>query len=120
MANNIDPTFLFTLRPRKGLTVKAYELFHKHTNTHMYFTIEVKENGRVLFPKGQQYAGVSVFAGDSIDGKAAKSLALALLAMKPGDTDSEYFDSYSEDQLDWARENGEEIELIRYNRFGED
>lgn len=122
---NIDPAYLFTLRVsgrthgEKPITVKAYELFHKHTNSHMYFTVEVKQGEETIFPKGRLYAGISTFAGHSIDGDAAKKLTLELVAMKPGDTDEEYFADYTPDQLEWASENGEWLSYIAAERYGE-
>ena len=122
---NIDPAYLFTLRVNgrthgeKPITVKAYELFHKHTASHMYFTVEVTQGGETIFPKGELYAGVSTFAGHSIDGDTAKKLALELVAMKPGDTDEEYFEGYSDEQCAWAEENGEWLSYIAAERYGE-
>lgn len=120
MSKNTDPSYLFTLRVKlsfgRNVTIRAYELFHKHTNSHMYFTVEVLEGRKVVFPKGELYAGV---AGHSIDGKAAKELALSLVAMKPGDADEEYFADYTPDQLEWASENGEWLSYIAAERYGE-
>lgn len=123
---NIDPAFLFELRTTlsfgRRIRIRAYELAHKHTNSHLYFTVEVREcgkNGRVIFPRGQLYAGVSVYSGHAIDGKAAKELALSLVAVKPGDTDDEYFEDYSDDQRAWAEENGEWLSYIAAERYGE-
>jgi hypothetical protein len=117
-----DPAFLFELRIGRGenrIKVRAYELEHKHTDSHLYFTVEVRENGRLVFPRGKLYAGVSVHAGNSLDGKTAKKLALELVAMRPGDTDSEYFEGYSDDQRAWAEENGEWLSCIANERYGE-
>lgn len=130
---NIDPAHLFTLRisgrthGEKPITVKAYELSHghiveqfvKHTASHIYFTVEVTQGGETIFAKGKLYAGVSTFAGHSIDGDAAKKLALELVAMKPGDTDADYFEGYSDEQRAWAEENGEWLSYIAAERYGE-
>jgi hypothetical protein len=37
--------------------------------------------------------------------------------MRPGDTDAEYFADYTEDQLDWARSNGEGLSCEREYRY---
>lgn len=118
-----DPAYLFTLRVKlsdgRTCNIHAYELFHKHTDSHMYFTVEVRVSGKPVFPKGELYAGVSTFAGHSIDGDAAKKLALELVAMKPGDTDADYFEGYSDEQRAWAEENGEWLSYIAAERYGE-
>ena len=39
---------------------------------------------------------------------------LGFLSLRPGDTDPEYFDSYSDEQLRWAQTYGEELSLHAY------
>jgi len=76
---------------------------------------EVKQGGKTIFPYGELYGALSPSA--SSDGNEAKEHALALVGMKPGDTDAEYFESYSPEQKEWARKYGELISMYREDRF---
>jgi hypothetical protein len=55
----------------------------------------------------------------SIDGDDAKECVLSLLAMKPGDTDSTYFEGWTEDQLAFAQAHGETVLMAKQERFGD-
>lgn len=117
-----DSDFLFELRTlssKSRITIQAFELTHKHTNNHLYFTVRVLENGEEVFAKGHLYAGVSIYAGHAIDSDAAKELAMSLVAMKPGDTDKEYFTGYTAKQLAFAEQHGEWLSYIAAERYGE-
>lgn len=37
---------------------------------------------------------------------------LTFLSLRPGDTDRDYFDRYTPEQLDWARAHGEELSWL--------
>ena len=37
---------------------------------------------------------------------------LAFLSLKPGDTDPEYFEGYTPEQLEFARQEGESLSLL--------
>lgn len=76
-----------------------------------------KRRMRTIFKRGETYCAVNRWT--SIDGKEARELVLSLLSMKPGDTDSEYFASYKPHQLDFASTYGEEVSMVRYDRFGD-
>lgn len=75
--------------------------------------LEVRQSGKVIFPRGQLYGALH---GTS-DGIRAREHALAILEMKPGDTDAEYFDGYTPEQLAWATRYGDEISCIRQERY---
>jgi hypothetical protein len=49
--------------------------------------------------------------------KWGKELVMALFAMKPGDTDSEFFKTYTRKQLNWAIEYGAQLDLERQALF---
>lgn len=36
---------------------------------------------------------------------------LGFLALRPGDTDAEYFERYTPEQLDFAAEHGDELQI---------
>jgi hypothetical protein len=58
-----------------------------------------------------------IFSGDDFrpglstapDSDAAAGALIGFLSLKPGDTDPDYFADYSERQMDFAREHGEDL-----------
>ena len=68
------------------------------------------DGGNVIF-QGEDFSGSPLHADDSDESLAA---LLGFLALRPGDTDREYFDSYTPEQLAWARQNGEELALLAH------
>jgi len=46
------------------------------------------------------------------DGDETIAALLSFLSLRPGDTDDEYFDDYTEDQMEWAEMHGEELSWI--------
>ena len=67
-----------------------------------------RDGDRVVF-EGADFAGSPLHADDS---DATVAALLSFLALRPGDTDREFFDGYSPEQLDWAQANGEELALL--------
>lgn len=74
------------------------------------------EGGKRTHVLDQRFA-MGVFQTD--DGDAAMQAAITGVAMKPGDTDSEFFEGYTEAQLDVVKEHGESLALVAYDRYGE-
>lgn len=70
----------------------------------------------VIFAKGDTYCGLA--SGHCTDGPEAKELVLSLIAMKPGDTDSDYFADYTPEQLEFVNSYGEELSMIAEERYG--
>lgn len=69
-----------------------------------------RPDGAVLF-QGDDY----FVPGVCDDGGAATGL-LGFLTLKPGDTDEEYFDDYTPEQLDWCQSGDcEELALLVYD-----
>lgn len=66
------------------------------------------DGGSLIF-EGDDFAGSPLHADDS---DATVAALLAFLSFRPGDTDADYFASYTPAQLDWARANGEELSLL--------
>lgn len=56
--------------------------------------------GRKVIFEGEDFSPSPCWAIDSL--QTAYS-CLSFLTLKPGDTDSEYFEKYSEDQMNWAK-----------------
>jgi len=69
-----------------------------------------RDNGAVIF-QGEDFAGSPLHADDS---DHTISALLGFLALSPGDTDREYFENYTPEQLDWARQHGEELSLLAH------
>ena len=109
--------YLFTLRPVRGVTIHAFDANHVGPMGHSRIDVVVKVGRKTIFPRGATYCAVA--SGHTVDGKAARELVLSLVAMRPGDTDADYFASYTPEQLDFARTYGEEIDMVRFNRYGE-
>jgi hypothetical protein len=119
-----DQTLLFVLRlkpytRKKRIEIKAWDRPDPADNPtgHSYIDVEVKHGAAVIFPRGQLYCGVNQWT--ATDGEAAKALVLSLVAMKPGDTDEDYFEGYSDDQKAWANEYGDVISMTASYRYGE-
>ena|GEM_PF-5718442 len=68
------------------------------------------DDDKVIF-EGSDFCGSPLHADDSDETLAA---LLGFLSLRPGDTERDYFDSYTPEQLDWARANGEELSLIAH------
>lgn len=83
---------LGTRDPQTGHHRMGYRFWH---GTEMVFT-------------GDDYAVPAHHAVDSDD--AVRGL-LGFLSLRPGDTDAEYFDSYTRRQRQWADQHGEELAL---------
>ncbi len=99
------------------IVINAYDANHTGPMGHSRIDVEVKVDGAVLFPRGELYCAVN--SSTAIDSKAAKALVMSLVAMKPGDTDADYFAGYSEAQLAFASAYGEEIQMICTDRYGD-
>lgn len=71
---------------------------------------------------------VTLFEGDdfgcspchAVDSDAAIASLMGFLTLKPGATDREYFESYTQEQLDYCSQHAEALQLECMNRFGED
>lgn len=101
--------------PASLIVVKAWEKPDAYNDGHRGIELEVRHGGKVIFPRGVLYCGVP--AGTSIEGVAARELALSTVGMRPGDTDEEYFASYTPEQRAWALEYGDAISTERSARY---
>ena len=91
-------------RDRRGQSYLGYSLMH----------------GREEVFAGEDFAGSPRHADDSDETLAG---LLGFLSLRPGDTDAEYFDSYTPSQLAWADRCGEQVagianELLESTRPG--
>lgn len=65
-------------------------------------------DGRLLFA-GDDFGPSPMYCDDSDEALGA---LLSFLALKPGDTDREYFDDYTPAQLAFAEEHGESLSMM--------
>lgn len=70
----------------------------------------------ILF-EGEDFNASPMYADDSDE--CVGSL-MGFLTLKPGDTDRDYFDSYTPAQLDYCSRHAEALQLECMARFGED
>jgi len=112
---------LFTLhvavrRDTPLVIVDAFDANHQDPETgHHRIDVEVRMDGRVIFPRGATWCAVN--RSTCVDGIEAKELVLSLVAMRPGDTDDEYFTSYTPEQIAFAEEFGEAIDVEKQCRY---
>jgi hypothetical protein len=110
---NREHDFLFTLRvcvfaSEPLVVVNAFEGRARVVGgSHNQIDVEVRQGGRVVFPRGALYCGLPSFR--SVDGPDARELVLSLVAMRPGDTDRDYFAHYTPEQLAWVDRNGDGV-----------
>jgi hypothetical protein len=113
-----SPDHLFSLKVSVGaaghVLIHAFEGRVMSPN-HTRVDVEVSLNREVIFDRGTLYCGIP--AQHSLDGVHARENVLSLVAMKPGDTDDEYFENYSTDQLEFADRFGEELSLARETTY---
>jgi hypothetical protein len=76
---------------------------------------ELKEGRDVLFA-GEDFRCSPLHSIDSDD---AVQGIMGFLTLRPGDTDAEYFDAYTEEQLAYCTHHAEALGLAVLNRFGE-
>jgi hypothetical protein len=54
----------------------------------------------------------------AIDGKECVAGLMGFLTLRKGDTDSEYFEAYTQAQLDFSEQYAESLRAEVYHRFG--
>lgn len=99
------------------VSITAYDRGHCYLGgrTKIYYQLSV--DGRVLFPgDGSFYGGVGM--GHTDDGPESKENAVAFFCLKPGDTDADFFADYTPEQLAWVTANGEELSMLKEERWG--
>ena len=108
----IGPTFTLTLRDSKafwdGVVRREYPPYQ----------LTMRENGRtlVLF-RGDDWSPSPLRGIDSDD--AVKSI-MGFLTLRPGDTDSDYFADYTEEQMAFCDHHAEALSVAVFERFGEE
>jgi hypothetical protein len=70
-------------------------------------------SGKTLIFQGEDFGPSAM---DAIDSDAAAFSLLGFLTLQPGDTDREYFDDYTPEQLEWCQsDEAEALSLAVYD-----
>lgn len=102
-------------RWRDRVTLTAFE---RPTNSHRTgYTLEVKVGGKVLFPRDNGPLWGEFSPLHSIDGPEAREHCLNHLALRPGDTDADFFESYTADQLAFVEAHSDDITIVKFDRY---
>jgi hypothetical protein len=97
----VDQSISFTL-----MTYDAYRTDRMGKSILRYALIDDK-TGSTIF-QGEDFACSPMNAIDSDESLRA---LLTFLTLRPGDTDAEYFENYTQAQLDFANEHGEILSM---------
>lgn len=114
MYEDMNRCFTLVFKPsRKDAPI----IIHAYDTEYPRIDVEVRQGGKVIFPRGSLWCGVPrgmPFASDDIQ---ARELVMSLVGTKPGDTDADYFEGYTPEQIAWAERYGEEIDIERMCRY---
>jgi hypothetical protein len=80
-------------------------------------TLEGEGEPRTIFPKGSLYLTVPILGHLSLDSVQARELVLSAVGMQDIDTDKEWFEDYTPEQLEFSDQWGQEIRLAGYNTY---
>lgn len=99
-----------------GRLMAAYQLDHEHIihvatdrvgeNHRMFWHYVLERNGATIFEGADFSAGTELTYGEAARG------IVGFLTLREGDTDSEYFDHYTPDQIAWRDECAEGLAMF--------
>ena len=81
-----------------------------------HLTKHSKHGERWILFEGEDFCASPLHAIDSDETIAA---LMSFLTLRPGDTDREYFDGYTQAQLDFCDQDAEALAMCVMDRFGE-
>lgn len=116
----MTPDYIFGLRFKLGkhrVSIRAWENNKYFGTNHTQLDLELKCDGKVIFPRGSMWIGVP--GHQAIDSWQAKEQATSTFCYKPGDTDADFFKDYTPEQLDFVNSLGEELLLEKMSRWEE-
>lgn len=91
-----------------GTTLRLWDTYMTRGNKSV-LRYQFKVGRKVIFDGGD-FCASPMYAIDSLQTAYA---CLGFLTLKPGDTDSEYFENYTPDQLEWC--NSSKCEYLSYD-----
>lgn len=108
---------------RKGLgpifTLHLWDLNQRgEWNKHVLgYRLTMREKGKTI----ELFAGEDFHCAPShaVDSDDAVEAIMSFLTLRPGDTDEEYFDGYTQVQHDYCSEHAEALSCEVISRFGE-
>ncbi len=105
----------------KGPTMRV-EIWDTHTRdnrgcTNLVARLYAFEGGKRTHVLDMRFA---MGMGQSDDGDDAMRAAITAVAMKPGDTDAEFFAEYTPEALAFVTDHGESMAMVAYDRYGAD
>lgn len=96
---------------KAGFTLRIYNTGRCDRRGQSVLAYDLKDGRKVIFSDAD-FARSPMDADDSLE---TVSALLGFLTLKPGDTDREYFDKYSDAQMDWCQSaRCEELAMIQY------
>ena len=106
---------------RKGagpsFTLKLWDTGNLDSRGQTYLGYRLTTTDKVCVFEGEDFAGSPMHADDSDETVAG---LMSFLCLQPGDTDADYFESYTAAQLAFAAEHAEALRCEVSNRFGND
>jgi hypothetical protein len=88
-----------------GFNLKLYDINRRDSLGKSVLAYEFAQDGRIIF-EGSDFDPSPLHAIDDDDTVVA---LLSFISLRPGDTDAEYFDNYTPEQIDWRDEHAEEL-----------
>jgi hypothetical protein len=99
-------TFATARSDWRGQTKIAYRLLQRDPGS---------RRPRIIF-EGSDFSGSPMHADDS---DATIASLLGFLTLRPGDTDRDYFEAYTPEQLEFCEQHAETLSAYVGDRFGE-
>ncbi len=101
-------------------TLKLYDMgsYDKHGKACVGYRLSMKEPNKtsmVLFD-GSDFHCSPMYA---IDSDECVNSLMNFLTLRPGEADKEYFDAYTDTQLDYCNNHAESLSCIVHDRFGD-
>ncbi len=96
---------------KSGFTLRMWDTGTRDWRGQTRISYELKDSHRVIFA-GDDFGCSPMHADDSLASVAA---LLGFLTLRPGDTDREYFDKYTPNQMEWCESaRCEELRMIQF------
>lgn len=91
-----------------GFRLEMYDTHRRDNRGQTRIGYVLSHNGQMVFD-GEDFCGSPLHSGDS---NATAGALLSFLSLRPGDTDREYFDNYTSEQMEFAQQHGEYLSLL--------